>query len=236
MQRRSDEKIAEANERAAEANQKASEAELQLARVGISLRKTALATTSNLATSEIFALSMGFRAREDVGEVGKPFLIIEGLKLFAGKRFDAAATCEDISREALLNSLRHALVGAGWIEVGVRQQSSADHASIRGIRIDADGSKDPTLSDAANALASALNSEGVEATANQTPETDPANANVVHILVGPSRATPPTSRRASPSTASSRKLVAVLSSLHLPTSSAGTDGRANHLPPDSYNF
>jgi len=39
--------------------------------------------------------------------------------------------------------------------------------------------------DAANALASALNAEGVAATANQKPETDDANANVIHILVGP---------------------------------------------------
>ena len=28
----------------------------------------------------------------------------------------------------------------------------------------------------------------------------------------------------------------VTSAIHLPTSSAGTDGRANHMPPDSYNF
>jgi hypothetical protein len=29
---------------------------------------------------------------------------------------------------------------------------------------------------------------------------------------------------------------AILSSIRIPTSSAGTDGRANHMPPDSYNF
>jgi hypothetical protein len=34
-------------------------------------------------------------------------------------------------------------------------------------------------------LASALNAEGVSATEKQKPETDDANANVIHVLVGP---------------------------------------------------
>jgi hypothetical protein len=160
--------IADADARAAEAN-----------------RSVALANTSNLATAEILALTMGLRSPEAIGEVAKPFLIILKVKPFAGKQFNAVVTSRDLNRVAFLNSLRNALKEAGWIEVGVREQSSADHASVRGVRIDVDGSKDSTLLDAADALASALSAEGIAATANQTPETDAANANVIHILVGP---------------------------------------------------
>jgi len=160
--------IADANARAAEAN-----------------RSVALANTSNLAAAEILALAMGLRSPEAISEVGKPFLIIPKVKPFAGKQFDATVTSRDINREALLNFLGHALKGAGWIEVDVREQSSTDHASVRGIRIDVDGSKDPTLLDAANVLASALDAEGILAVVNPKPESDAANASVIHILIGP---------------------------------------------------
>ena len=50
-----------------------------------------------------------------------------------------------------------------------------------------DASKDPELSVAAAALASALNEEGIAAEVNPKDETDPANVNVIHIaiLAGP---------------------------------------------------
>jgi hypothetical protein len=48
-----------------------------------------------------------------------------------------------------------------------------------------DASKDPELLNAAEALASALNAEGIAATVNPKTETDTANTNVINILIGP---------------------------------------------------
>jgi hypothetical protein len=111
-------------------------------------------------------------------------LIIQKIEPFAGKRFDAAVMSSDIKLEAFLNSLRNALEAAGWIEVTAREQPD-DHASVRGIRIEVDGSKDSTLLDAANTLSSALNAEGIVATVSPKPEANAANVNVIHILIGP---------------------------------------------------
>jgi hypothetical protein len=149
-----------------------------------SLKSGVLATQANLAASQIMAWSIGKLDREAISAIGKPFLIIQKIEPFAGKQFDAAVTSSDIKLEAFLNSLRSALEAAGWIEVAAREELG-DHASVRGIRIDVGESKDSTLLGAANTLASALNAEGIAATVNPKPEANAANANVIHILIGP---------------------------------------------------
>lgn len=85
---------------------------------------------------------------------------------------------------------RRALISAGWIEVDrsdigatPREQSSVGGPGLVEIHVDA--SKDPELLNAAEALASALNAEGIAATVNPKTETDTANTNVIDILIGP---------------------------------------------------
>jgi hypothetical protein len=79
---------------------------------------------------------------------------------------------------------------AGWIEVD-RSDIGAIHrerSTVGGpglVEIHVDASKDPELLDAAGALASALNAEGIAATVNPKTETDTANTNVIDILIGP---------------------------------------------------
>jgi hypothetical protein len=78
----------------------------------------------------------------------------------------------------------------GWIEiersdpaagVGIFSMDRAGGPAL--VKIEVDASKDPELFDAAKALASALNDEGIAATVDPKSETDAAN--VIHILVGP---------------------------------------------------
>jgi hypothetical protein len=157
------------------------------ARLRDALRGTVLSNRAIMTTTEVMAWTQGLVTSEKIGATGRPFLIIEKLAPFAGKQFNAIVTSSDIEQEALLNSLTVALETAGWIKVSAREQSGTDHTSVRGIRIDVDGSKDSTLLGAANTLASALNAEGLAATVNPKPEANAANANVIHILIGPKR-------------------------------------------------
>ena len=53
------------------------------------------------------------------------------------------------------------------------------------VTIDVDAGRDPELLDAAKTLALALDAEGIAATVKPKAETDAANVNVIHILVGP---------------------------------------------------
>jgi hypothetical protein len=182
LRRRSDEKVAEANARAAEANERSARAELETARQG---RLNAISVNAGLVTSELLAFAGKFTNREDLSDSARVFLLVSKFEPFAGTQFDAFTTSDGIKVETFLNSLRNALIKAGWIEVIAHKQAGGDHASIHGVRIDVDGSKDSTLLDAANALASALNAEGVATVVNQRPEIETANANVIHILIGP---------------------------------------------------
>ena len=63
-----------------------------------------------------------------------------------------------------------------------REQSSVGGAALVSIHVDA---SKPELWEAVQALASALNAEGIEALANQTSTPDASNANAIQILVGP---------------------------------------------------
>ena len=87
-----------------------------------------------------------------------------------------------------MGSLAASLKNAGWIQVvrnddSASQQSSAGGPGLVSIRLNA--SKHPELSEAAEALASALNAESVAATLDPKAEADTINPNVIHIVVGP---------------------------------------------------
>jgi hypothetical protein len=169
--------VAEAKAEAAKANERTAEAVLETARA---VRSNAIAVNTGFVTSELLAFSYKLRNREDLSDSARVFLLVSKFEPFAGTQCDAFITSDDIKAETFLSSLRNALIKAGWIEVVVKGQSSADHASIRGVRIDVDATKDHELL-AANTLASALNEEGIAATVN--PKTD--TTNVIHILIGP---------------------------------------------------
>jgi hypothetical protein len=181
--RSSNERIAASEARAAEANERTAEAVLETARAGW---LNALAVNASVVAMELIAFTGKLRDRESLSDSARVLLIDFKFETFAGKRFDAAITFRDLGRETFLRSLASALTESGWIDVGVtREQSDGKHASTRDVRIDVDASKDPTLLDAAKALASALNAEGIAAVVNPKPESDATKANVIHILVGP---------------------------------------------------
>jgi hypothetical protein len=112
--------------------------------------------------------------------------------LLAGKKFDVVVTSIAINLGAFAASLRSSLKKADWIEierpdptagVGILFMDRADGPAL--VTIDVDASKDPELLDAAKTLALALDAEGIAATVNAKDETDAANVNIIHILVGP---------------------------------------------------
>jgi len=198
LRRISDEKVAEANARAAEAqletarlrthNALIADALLATARAG---RDNALAAAAIRTTTEQLALAQGLVASENMSEAARAFLTIKKITSFAGKQFDAVVTSTDIELGTLLGSLKAALKTAGWIEVetnGTTIQQGAQQSSAGGpalVTVQVDPSKISELWEAAQALTSALNANGIEALANQTraPENSPANA--IHILIGP---------------------------------------------------
>jgi hypothetical protein len=120
--------------------------------------------------------------------------IVPKVEPFAGKQFDAVVTSSAITIGGLLGSIKSALKIAGWIEIeqsdpaaGVGLLSMDRAAGPAVVRIDVDASKDSELLDAAETLASALNTEGIAAVVNPKAETDAANAGVIHIVVGPKK-------------------------------------------------
>jgi hypothetical protein len=91
-----------------------------------------------------------------------------------------------------VGSIKSALKKAGWIEIersdpaaGVGIFSMDRTGGLALVRIEVDASKDAKLLHAAEALALALNAEGIAATVEPKAETDAANVNVIHIFVGP---------------------------------------------------
>ena len=191
--------VAEANARAAEANQKAQEAILELARLrekgeltADAVLATAQATKANaLAAQYLLELSKQLAQLMAPGMNMPGFLsveqynrIVSKVKPFAGKQFDQDVdiTSRDLERVGLAGAIGAALEKAGWVNIALRHPSGVD-ASVRGIIIEADASKNSKLLDAAETLSSALNAEGIAATVNPKTETD--TTNVIHILVGP---------------------------------------------------
>jgi hypothetical protein len=155
-------------------------------------RHNALATEANRSTTEAMAVAQGFMMREATTEATRSLYIGSKVTPFASKKFDAVVTSTAIDIGALLGALRNALKNAGWIEiersdptagVGLLLMDKGGGPAL--VRIDVDASKDSELLDAANALASALNAEGIAATVNPTTEAETNDANVIHILIGP---------------------------------------------------
>jgi hypothetical protein len=178
----SSERIAQLN------NETARLRDAQLANVQAG-RANALATQTLRTVAERIALAQGLVPPGTISEAARSLQIISKVAPFAGKQFDAVVTSSNIELEALLYSIRYALKAAGWIEVDRsdggeihREQSSVGGAALVSIHVDA---SKPELWEAAQALASALNAEGIEALANQTSTPDASNANAIQILVGP---------------------------------------------------
>ena len=181
-----------AAERIAQLNNEAArlfDADLANARAGLAVaqagRASLLTSQQLFVFMETMAFAQGLMTKEEMSPAARSLQIGSKVRPFAGKQFDAIIPSGAVDLEALLGSLTVALKKEGWVKVSGREQSSADHALIRGVIIDVDASKDPTLWDAAQALGSALNAEGIAAMVNPKPETDASNANVIHILIGP---------------------------------------------------
>jgi hypothetical protein len=163
------------------------EAALANARAG---RANALAAQSVQTTAEILAIATGLVAREAVSESARSLYIISAIKPFAGKQFDV--TSSGFALETFLGSLRQALKMAGWIEVDRSDADTMAHhdgqSNIGGpalVKIHVDATKISELWDAAEALASALKAEGIEAIAEQLPTPENSNSSAIHIVIGP---------------------------------------------------
>jgi len=145
-------------------------------------RDNALASQQNLVTAERLAFSQGLRTKEQMSDAAR-VLDIASKVSSAGTQFDAVASSWNLV--SFLRSLNAALITAGWIKV-VRsdpveshgEPSTADGPVLVTINVDSTNS---LLLGAAEALASALNTEAIAAAV--TPMTE-ADANVIHILVG----------------------------------------------------
>jgi hypothetical protein len=153
-------------------------------------RSNALASEANRSTTEALAVAQGLAKRESTSEATRALYIVSKVTPFAGKKFDAVVTSIALNLGTLLGSIKAALNNAGWIEiersdpaagVGLLLMDRTGGPAL--VRIEVDASKDSELLDAAGALASALNAEGIAATVNPKTETDITN--VIHILVGP---------------------------------------------------
>ena len=139
---------------------------------------------------ERVAVAQGFITRELMSAAARSLDIIPKVTPFAGKKFDAVVMSSNAELGTLLVTLKTGLKTAGWIEI-----ERSDPVAGTGIfsvdrdggpplvRIDVDVSKAPELSAAATALASALNEEGITAAVNPKAESDPANVNVIHIVI-----------------------------------------------------
>ncbi len=143
----------------------------------------ALAAQQIGVTAERLAFAQGLITSGQMTEAARTLSIVSKVSPFAGKQFDAVTSSNGLG--TLLNSLRAALITAGWVEVNrsdaIRPQSGVGAPSL--VEINVDSSKDAELLAAATALASALNAEGIAATVNPKIEADATN--VIHILVRP---------------------------------------------------
>jgi hypothetical protein len=189
---RSNEHIAELNNEAARlrANElKVFDSLLANAHAG---RADAIASEATRSVTEAFAIAQGWMKLEAASETTRALFIISKVAPFAGEKFDAVVTSSSIRLGGLLGSIKTALASAGWIEIerddpaaGVGVFSMERGGGPALVRIDVDASKDSELMQAAEALASALNAEGIAATVEPKAETDATNASMIHIFVGP---------------------------------------------------
>ncbi len=153
-------------------------------------RSSAITIQTTIMVAERIAVAQGLVDPRSISEAARSVNIISKVAPFAGKKFDAVVTSIDAELGTLRATLATALKNADWIEikrddptagVGIFSMDRAGGPAL--VKIDVDASEDPELLDAAVTLASALNAEGIEATVSA--KTDPANADVIHILIGP---------------------------------------------------
>jgi hypothetical protein len=190
--RESSEKIASLNNETARLHaQNTLTADSLLANVHAA-RSNAITVQATRTVAERIAVAQGLVDPRSISEAARSLNIIPKVTPFAGKKFDAVVTSIDIELGTLLLELGGALKTAGWIEiersdpaagVGILSMDRSGGPAL--VRIEVDASKDSELLDAAGVLASALNAEGIAATVTPKAESDPAYANVIHILVGP---------------------------------------------------
>lgn len=208
-QQLSNKQVAAANERASIADARVQEAKVELAQtqkwlvknsalVAEALRANAQAVRGTLISAELTkvatertALAQGLVSPEVVSEAARCGRIIPKIRPFSGKQFDATAEPSTVELEVLLASLRHVLLGVGWVEVGRGNASLTDLTGPTqtgdrtggSIRVGVAESRISELWEAAQALASALNAEGIEAVIVTAPPDDTSNANAIRILV-----------------------------------------------------
>jgi hypothetical protein len=149
-------------------------------------RSNALVNLTNRSVMDAIIVAQGLGTREKMSEATRVLYIISKLEPFAGKQFDAVVTSSSLELVALMGALKAALITAGWVEVERSDIDTSQTPSVGGpalVKIEVDASKDPKLSDAAMALASALEAEHIST--KVYPKADATNANVIHLLIGP---------------------------------------------------
>ena len=198
LKRRSDEKLTKAHLKIAELNNETTRLRVQDALTNDALlasvragRDNAIASVVNRSVTEAIAVKLGLVERETTSEPTKALYIVSKVEAFAGKQFDAVVASTDVEIGGLLLTLKSALNIAGWIEVnrdnptaGIGWHSMDRTGGPAIVRIDVDASKDQSLLEAADVLASALNAEGIAAVVTPN-ESEATKANVIHIVVGP---------------------------------------------------
>lgn len=172
------EKIALAEQRAAEAEQKAGKLNLAVAdanaRTAEAYRELSELTTPRTLTPDL-------RAR-----------LADKMKPFAGTQFDVALN-PDTETRTLLLQLEDALAAAGWQELdwaGAKPTLTRDKhhlagvVGLSGVVIQMRADRVAKLKPAADALAAALQLEGISASAELGQGVKDDNAAALHILVG----------------------------------------------------
>lgn len=176
-------KIAELNEETARLRAKEPLVDEALMANALASRASASASQALVAVAEQIALAQGLTTPGKMSAAGRCFQIIPKVKPFAGNKFDASGTSSDPALVALLGSLRASLKVAGWTEV----DRSDGGTLVNGdglVRIHVDASQRAESWEAAQALASALNAEGIEAVATPTLPSGASNVDAIYILIG----------------------------------------------------
>ncbi len=119
-------------------------------------------------------------------------MIADKMKPFAGMQFDVALN-PDSETQTFLLQLEDVLAAAGWKEIGWAgakptltrtKHSLAGVVALSGVVIQMRVDQVAKLSPAANALAAALQLEGISASAELGEGIKDENAAALHILVG----------------------------------------------------
>jgi hypothetical protein len=167
--------IARLGNSAAEAKERAAQAEVRVAEANLELAKLKTPRTLNAEQQKRIA---------------------EKLKPFTGKQFDIALLVEPETQD-LLPQIEGALKAAGWVEINWKgggsiaemsftrkDRPNAGIVAVTGVIIQMHPEQIRELGTAANALASALSTEGVAAQAQSGLGVTNGNSQAIHILIG----------------------------------------------------